>query len=128
MSKFQGIQSVEWRPAGAANWDAAVALNNVLEEGTENPVEIPEDDKTGRGDSLYAGERRPFTFSCPELDKYAALRAKMVADEAVDLRMTDVEGNKEVIVENWIPKVWKPKGFTTGRRNVFFLKVTPFII
>ena len=129
MSKFQGIDSLEIREAGAADWNSPVAvLENVMEEGSENPIEIPEDDKTGRGDTLYAGERRPYTFSCADLDQYAPLRAKMVADEKVDIRMKDIEGNYETLAEGWIPKVWKPKGFTTGRRNVFYIKVTPFII
>jgi hypothetical protein len=128
MSKFSGIAKLEIRTTGTADWSAPIVLDDVMEEGSENPVEIPEDDKTGRGDALYAGERRPFTFSSVNLNHFSTLRGYMVADTRVDLRMTDIEGNTEEIATGWIPKVWKPKLFATGRRQKFYLKVTPFII
>lgn len=128
MSKFSGFRKLQWADAGTS-FGTPVDIELVSEDGTENTVELPEDDKiTHKGQPLYAGVRETNTFNCYDLSKFAALETKMKANAAIDVRLVDPEGNNQTVALDVIPMVHKPKKYATGRLNTFVLKITNFIV
>lgn len=126
-SIFTGVEKARYRPAGEADWTNEVELLKVKADSESNP-EQPSDDELGNGDVLFAGETKQETLRIYDMDKYAALRTLMIADDKIDLQIMDLEGNWNDVAFDFIPRVRKPNQYGTGARRFFELIVTKFVI
>lgn len=124
-SIFSGAKTFEYDDAGNA-FAAAVELSPCKSDSESNP-EMPEDDETTEGQQLFAGEYKNEVIRVYDISKYAALRTKMVNDERIDLRQTDLGDNTNIIAENFIPRVQKPNQYQPGQRRFFELMVRKFV-
>ncbi len=118
---YSGIKKVEYSSDGGTTW---VDLGTPLSDSTIGFE--PQESETGKGTSLYAGEKKEHVFHIPDLSKYSALETIMKADTEIDVRVTDVEGNTETIAEDATVKVKKVYAGAVGNRNYFEMKVTTF--
>lgn len=123
-SIFSGALKFQYDAAG--NAFAAPTDLYPCKSDSEDTPEQPSDDETTEGDQLFAGEYKTGVVRVYDLSKYPALRAKMIADEKIDLRKEDLGGNMNTIAENFIPKVMKPDNFAPGARRFFELRYRKF--
>lgn len=122
---YSGIKKVEYATAGTS-FASPVDLGTPLSDSTIgfDPQEV----ETGKGTTLYAGEKKEHVFHIPDLSKFSALETIMKNDTEVDVRITDVQGNVETIAENATVKVKKMYDGAVGKKNYFELKIQTFAV
>lgn len=124
-SLFSGAKKLRFQNAGG-DWSAATEL--IIKSDSESSPEQPSDDETSSGDILFAGEYENETINVYSMEHYDALRAKMIADERIDLQQQDMGENWNDIALDFIPRVRKPRNYATGARRFFVLAVRKFHI
>jgi len=125
-SVFTGAQKFQYDTAGN-NYAAATDLYPCKADSSST-INQPNNEKTTEGDILFAGETREEKINVYDLSAYDALRAKMLADERIDLRYVDIEGNTNDVALSFIPLVQKPNMYDPGKRRFFTLIVTKFLV
>ena len=120
---YSGIKKVEYYLSDAGTW---TDLGTPLSDSTIGFD--PQESETGKGTSLYAGEKKEHIFHIPDLSKYSALETIMKNNYEISVRITDVEDNVETIAENATVKVKKVYGGQVGSRNYFEMKITTFAV
>lgn len=115
MSKYWR-KKVEWADAGTTTW---VDLGEIHTDSDHSSS--AEAEETSSGIELYSGTEDVYEIPVYDETKEAALRAKMEADELVDLRFTDAEGNTEV-EQGFSVIVRKQKNFTPRQRETWMAR------
>lgn len=124
-TRFSGIKSARYRPAGDGNWDNSADLGD-LHDDSQVEYELPEDDQTTLRESPYAGEFKNVTVKSFKMGVYSALYADYKADNRIDLELTLMEGDT-LLIEDVLPRVMKDtREGSAGGRNTFTLEPTKF--
>jgi len=104
---------VSWSQAGQ---DSYTSLGEIHLDSAHNPATSQEE--TSSGQELYAGTQDVYELKFYDESKYAALRTEMLADNLVDLRFTDAEGNDDDDA-GYSVIVWKTRNFNPRTRQAF---------
>lgn len=95
---------------------AWATLGHIHQDSDHTPEAAAEE--TSAGHELYAGTDDVYDVVSYNGEEYDNLRAKQLADETVDLRFTDADGNEEV-VQSFSVIVTDPKTFQARQRKRF---------
>ncbi len=119
-SKYSGIKKIEYAATGTA-FAAPVEITPIMDDSDGH---VPETQKNGVSDGrkVYSGQNNKFSVKCLDLSKYDALGTLMKADSGIDIRVTDMEDNLNIIVVGAIPIVAKPANAAALKRNYFTLE------